>query len=157
MDKPIAEELDEEERSTPLGFYNYAEAYWSAAAQLLSADLKSTHRDAPIRFLYYHAIELYLKSFLRFNSVRARDLRGRKFGHDVGVLSTTAAKLGLFFEDEDKEIFSLMASTDAQLRSRYLQIGFFNWPTIEGLERTCRSLRLSVGEALRSGGIPIRK
>ena len=45
---------DSEERTTPLVFFNYAESYRAAAETLEASDLKATHRDAPIRYLYYH-------------------------------------------------------------------------------------------------------
>jgi hypothetical protein len=70
-------------------------------------------------------------------------------------ISERAAELGLTYMDEDKEIFSRMGSTDAMLRSRYIQTGFTNWPTPEGLERTCLSLRVAVAKNLREKGLTI--
>ena len=57
--------------------------------------------------------------------------------------------------DEDKEIFSMIGTTDALLRSRYIQTGAFNWPSPEALDRTCRSLRESIANNLRGKGITI--
>jgi len=151
------QEIDEEEkRMTPLGLFNFAESYWKAAKALDSAKLKSTHPNAPVSFLYYHAIELYLKSLLRFHGHTIADLAGRKFGHSTRKLRKRAEQLGLVLDDEDKEVLSMMASTDAVIRSRYLQTGFFNCPAPEALDRTCVSLRDTVGKALKSGGIHVR-
>jgi hypothetical protein len=63
--------------------------------------------------------------------------------------------LGLLFTDEDKEVFSVMGTTDALLRSRYIQTGAFSWPTPEALDRTCRSLRESIAKDLRGKGTTI--
>jgi hypothetical protein len=70
---------DEDSRSNPLGFFNLAESYWSAAGALENAKLKTTHPNSPISFLYYHAIELYLKAFLRLHGHSAKELRSKKF------------------------------------------------------------------------------
>jgi len=147
---------DEEERSTAVGFFNVAESYWRAARALEQAKLKTTHPHSPLRFLYYHAIELYLKSFLRMHGHTPKELRGNKFGHRTCCLTERAAELGLFFMDEDKEIFSMMATTDTVIRSRYIETGYFRWPTVEALDRTCKSLRESVGDALKKTGAPVR-
>jgi hypothetical protein len=147
---------DEDERSKPLGFFNMAESYWRAAVVLEKAKVKSTHSDSPISFLYYHAIELFLKSFLRMHGHSAKELRGKKFGHRTCCLSERAAALGLDFDDEDLEVFSLMANTDAVIRSRYIQTGYFRWPAPKALDCTCKSLRQSIGKALKKSGIPVR-
>jgi hypothetical protein len=89
---------------TPIGLFNFAESYWNAAAYLAKAKLKSTHPDSPVRFLYYHAIELYLKSFLRMRGHTRSELASRKFGHSTSRLKHRAQQLGLFFEDEDAEV-----------------------------------------------------
>jgi len=64
-----------------------------------------------------------------------------------------AAELGLDFDDENKEVLSLMVTTDAVIRSRYIQTGYFRWPTLEALNRTGKSLRQSVGEKLKAEGV----
>jgi hypothetical protein len=82
---------DEDSRSSPLGFFNLAESYWRAAGALENAKLRTTHPNSPISFLYYHAIELYLKAFLRLHGHSARELRSKKFGHRTCCLSERAA------------------------------------------------------------------
>jgi hypothetical protein len=152
---PIAED-DEDERNTPIGVFNYAESYWQAARALKQTKPKSTHPDAPVSFLYYHAIELYLKSFLRMHGHTAKELRGKQFGHRVCCLKERSKQLGLMLMDEDVESFSLLATTDAIIRSRYLQTGSFYLITSERLEGVCINLRESVGRALKSSGIHVR-
>jgi hypothetical protein len=146
---------DEAERVTPIGLFHFADSYWTAAKALKRSKARSSHRESPIRFLYYHSIELYLKAFLRLHGHTPDELRGRKFGHRTCCLTERAAELGLEFMDEDREVFSLMSTTDAIIRSRYLQTGFFEWPTLEALNRVCKSLRVSVRDALRKKGIAV--
>jgi hypothetical protein len=111
---------EEDERNAPIGVFNYAESYWQAARALRHAKVRSTHPNSPVSFLYYHAIELYLKSFLRMHGHTAKELRGKPFGHRVCCLKERSEQLGLVFMDEDIEIFSLLATTEATIRSRYL-------------------------------------
>jgi hypothetical protein len=147
---------DVDDRSPPLGLFNTAESYWQAATALETANLRTTHPSAPISFLYYHAIELYLKAHLKLNGYTSDQLRSRKFGHRICCLSEKSAELGLRFDDEDSAVFSLIATTDAVIRSRYIETGYFRWPANEALQRTCRSLRKSVGQALKGEGLPAR-
>jgi HEPN domain-containing protein len=143
-------------RTKPLAFFNFAESYWQAARTLERAKVKSTHPTAPVYFLYYQAIELYLKSFLRMHGHTAKELAGKKFGHRTCCLKERSEQLGLAFMDEDLEIFSLMATTDAVIRSRYILTGPATWPTLEGLERVCKSLRQSIGTEMKLQNILVR-
>jgi hypothetical protein len=154
--KPTQEELDDEaQRTRPIAYFNFAETYWTAAKALRRSRSKATHKDSPIRFIYYHAIELYLKAHLRACDIHPYDMR-TKYGHDVGKLSRKSAELGLEFDDEDSGLFELMSKTDAVIRSRYILTGSYMWPDIKALNRTCLSLRKSVSSVLRKIGEPVR-
>ncbi len=146
---------DEDDRTTPIGLFNYADSYWHSAKALEKAEVRATHPDAPICFLFYHAIEIYLKAYLRAQKHSVKELRSQ-FGHNVVKLREQAQRLGLHFDDEDIEVLTLMGETDAVIRSRFLRTGSFQRPTNEVLNRTCRSVRKSVGEALTEKGIPVR-
>ncbi len=61
-----AEELaDQDERTNSMGLFNVDEAYRLSAEELRKARVDAGHAEHPIRFLYYHAVELYLKALLR--------------------------------------------------------------------------------------------
>lgn len=154
----MVEEIESEEdaRTGPVILYHGANSYWKAATALDEAKLKTSHPTSPISFLYYHAIELYLKSFLRLHGHSMKELRGKKFGHRTCCLTERARQLGLFFMDEDIQIFSLMITTEVVIRSRYLQTGYGRWPTHEGLHRVCKGLHESIGPAIRSKGLLVR-
>jgi hypothetical protein len=108
-----------------------------------------------VQFLYYHAIELFLKSFLMTQGHSAELLR-EKFAHIISKRSRTAAKLGLHLDDEDLEVFALTETSEAVIGSRYIKTGFFTLPTIQALHRTCKSLRQSVGAVLKQWGELVR-
>jgi hypothetical protein len=152
----MAGTIIDEDRTNEVGLFNTAESFWRSAAELYRAEVKVTHPLSPILFLYYHAIELYLKAFLRGHGHTTKELASRKFGHKTCCLTERAAELGLGYMDDDKQVLSMMSTTDAVIRSRYIQTGFFRCPSPEALDRTCRSLREGVGAALKAKGAPIR-
>lgn len=149
------EDEDEDERTAPIGLFNYADSYWRSAVALAKAEVRATHPHAPICFLYYHSIELYLKAYLRAEGYSVRDLR-TQFGHNSVKLRDEAKRHGLHFDDEDVAVLSYMGETDAVMETRFLRTGYFERPAEEALNRTCKSLHKSVGEALKGKGFPVR-
>ena len=67
--------MSDDDRTTPLGLFNYARSYWQSAVLLHHARAKVTHPDAPVTLLLAHAIELYLKAFLRLRGVGIEQVR----------------------------------------------------------------------------------
>ncbi|MBZ9761314.1 HEPN domain-containing protein [Mesorhizobium sp. CA8] len=149
-------EGDEDQRTTSAGLYHYAVSYHKAARALADIDTGATHRDSPVYFLHYHAVELYLKAFLRLHGVSVAELAGKKFGHRTDRLSGRASTLGLLLNGEDVEVLRFMAETDIVIRSRYIITGYFTMPTLKAMDRTCQSLRESVGDAIRKSGTFVR-
>jgi hypothetical protein len=147
---------DEAARTTPIGLFHYANSYWMSARVLNANRPKVTHPDEPVNFLFYQAVELFLKAFLRLHGHSARELASRKYGHNFHALGERAEALGLFLMDEDHEVLHLMGTTDAVIRSRYIKTGSFRRPTHGALDRTCKSLWESVGSELKRQGFPVR-
>ncbi|RWO41299.1 MAG: hypothetical protein EOS11_18095 [Mesorhizobium sp.] len=143
-------------RTSPIGLYHYAVSYHEAARLLARVKLNTTHPESPIYFLHYHAIELFLKAFLRLNGVSVTDLASKKFGHNAKRLGNRASELGLHLDDEDVEVLRLMSETEIVIRSRYISTGYFTIPTVEAVDRTCASLRNSTREATRRSGTIVR-
>jgi hypothetical protein len=73
--------MSDDDRTTPLGLFNYARSYWQSGVLLHDARAQVSHRDAPVTLLLAHAIELYLKAFLR--------LRGLGIEEVKNILGTT--------------------------------------------------------------------
>ena len=154
MDRNIANQVDEDERTNALGLFNTARSYWRSGEHLNVADVKVTHPQAPVTFLYCHAIELYLKAFLRGNQKSVADLK--KLGHRVAVLAKLAAENGLSLAPEYREVLSHIDDADVPLEARYIVTGFKNRPTSEALASVSQSLDETVGRALAKIGLPIR-
>ena len=143
------------DRTTPLGLFNYARSYWQSGVKLHAAKVKVSHPDAPITLLLAHAIELYLKSFLRLRGVGVEEVKA-SFGHDFKRLADKAASLGLAFMDEDREVAMLLTEKESIRRSRYIETGYFMRPSLAALSRTCLGLDASISASLREGGINVR-
>jgi hypothetical protein len=149
-----APDEDEDERTTALGLFNTAEAYQLSAMALQRAEVRHGHANNPVRLLYYHALELYLKALLRqTHSVNA--LR-RRFSHSIALLLREAEALGLAVTDEDREVLALIAGSDAMIEARYIKTGSKTLATLEALNRTCGSIREGVGAILRAKGEPVQ-
>jgi hypothetical protein len=146
--------VDNVDRHSAFGYYNFAASYHVAADLIEEQGLKATHPGAPAAFLYYHAIELYLKSVLRLHGASAKKLR--KIGHNFRALRSRAETYGLDLQGDDSEILNLMADGDVWSRSRYLETGRLRTPTLAGLRQTSRTLRQWATHAMREAGHPVR-
>jgi hypothetical protein len=146
--------IDDDERTTSMGLFNTAEAWRLSAIALQSAKVDSGFAEQPLRYLYFHALELYLKALLRQkHSVATLQ---RKFGHNTKRLMEEAHALGLIIEERDAKLLSLMGDTDLVIEHRYIKTGSKTVPTLEDLDRTSKNIRDGVGEFLRKRGVMIR-
>jgi hypothetical protein len=152
--KTSQEIADDNQRTNSMGLFNTAEAYWMSAGALEAAKVKVGQASQPVRFLYYHAIELYLKALLRQHH-SVQKLEG-KFRHDVKRMRKGAEALGLSITGEDRQVFDKLRDPDVLLEARYIRTGPKAWPNLEELDRTCKSLRLNVGRHLRENGVMVR-
>jgi HEPN domain-containing protein len=155
MAKSAEQMKDDNDRTTPMGLFNLAEAYRLSATRLQASPVKAGHAESPLRFLYYHALELYLKALLR-QKYSVRTLSSKKFGHKIQRLVKKAEQLDLEIEDEDREVFSLVADTDTVIEARYIRTGFKSLPPLEGLKRASENVRNHVGARLRELGVMVR-
>jgi hypothetical protein len=146
---------DNDQETTPIGLFHFAHSYWRSAVALEKAEVKVMHPGSPIWFLYFHAIELYLKAFLRLHGTSVEDL-SHKYRHHTRKLADAVKVLGFHFDDEDEEIVSLMAGMDLT-DVRYIKTGCFTRPTHEALHRTCKSFHQTVERALRERDHPVRR
>jgi len=146
--------LTDDDRTNPMGLFHFARSYWQSAEHLLQHQIPVTHHTAPITFLFYHAIELYLKSFLRSDGLTVKELR--QYSHGVNKLGKAAEQRGLSLVNDDKEVIQLMDEFDNIIRSRYITTGAFSRPEEQALSAVCKRLDTVVGDTLRSRDIAVR-
>jgi hypothetical protein len=128
------------DRTTATGLYNFAESYRHAADCIRSRKAKPLHFEAPIRFLYYHAVELYLKSCLRGAGLDPETIT-RRYGHRFVKLRKACSSRGVQFADKDIAVMKVIDGEN-YWRSRYIKTGSATEAGLgEGeIARTCDSL-----------------
>lgn len=137
----------EASRTSPVGLFHHAHSYSVSAATLTKSGIRVTHPEAPIRFLYTHAIELYLKSFLMVKGISLARLRSRALGHDLCALFREAVNLGLV---PDRPMESEISSLNDAIRDRYIETGVRHILPIQALHSLCESLNRQVGPIIYS-------
>ena len=148
--------MDRRELTTSLGFFNVVGSYRAAADKLRVCKLRAWHPHSPILFAYYHSIELYLKAFLREHGVSAGFLADN-VKHDVKKLQKMCVARGLRFDEETEDVLALIATPGAGIRTRYLEWGSGQHPSLSTLSRVCRKIDRAVGAALSKKGVLIRR
>ena len=145
-----------ENRTSSVGLYNYAHSYASSAEALSKLELRITHPSSPVYFLYYHSIELYLKSYLVACGVSTDELK--KMGHRTRKLAEAVKSFGLNLRDEDEAIIDFMSETDAVIESRYIVTGYKgSVPDFQPILDTCRYLHDQIGpKAYEGSGVSRR-
>jgi hypothetical protein len=145
------------DRQPPLGFLNYAGSFLDAARHLARAADTGELRlrfDAPVYFLYSHALELTLKAFLRAKGYSAQRLGSREFGHKLGVLWRECIKEGFSADPANDAFLEAMIDVLDPLATayefRYLKIGPKQVPQLDELELAIGRLRAAVEPVVRS-------
>jgi hypothetical protein len=146
--------MDESDRTSAVGFFNTARSYWRSAEHLRTARVKVTHPDAPVTFLFCHAVELYLKGYMRGRGRELGELK--RLGHRVADLSKTALEAGLKLSSDHCELLSHIDEAEVAIEARYIVTGFKNRPTNEAFSEICEALDKSVCAALSEIGLPVR-
>jgi hypothetical protein len=132
----MAGNIDDDERTNAVGLFNTARSYWRSAEYLNAASLQVTHPQAPVTFLFCHAIELYLKAYLRGAGKSVSELK--QVGHRVANLAKVAVNTGLKIEVEQAEVLNHIDDAAAAIEARYIVTGFKNLPTNEALSARLR-------------------
>jgi hypothetical protein len=152
---PTPEEVaDEEARTTPMGLFHTACSYHLAARELEKLHLRSRFADMPVRLLYFHTIDLFLKSFLRL-TMSAAKLGSREFGHQLPKLARAAKENKLVIPKRDMAVIDL-CDLDIVFGSRYPKIGFYRLPRNEDLLAICGRLRKRTCGKLRKKKVMVR-
>lgn len=141
-------------------FLDLGRAYHAQADLLLGvltskSPIQTAESGLPVRHLYSHAIELYLKSFLRASEMVRLELRQR-FGHKLGDLYAAARDNGLSIEIAELAHFEMvidrLKNGHEDYEFRYFE-GSISTVDPGWIQAATRSLSGSVGnevEKLRS-------
>jgi hypothetical protein len=120
----------------------------------VSSSTAGAHPQAPITFLFCHAIELYLKAYLRGTGKKVSQLK--QLGHRVADLAQSAIKSGLAIDPEHSEILSHIDDADVAVEARYIVTGFKTVPTNEALSNVATILDQTICSALAKMGFVVR-
>lgn len=142
--------LTPEDRTTSPGLFNYARSYWRSAEQLRVSKVDVSHPDAPILFLFYHSVELYLKAYVRNAGYDLQHLK--EISHKITKAGRAAQGAGLELTAHDFDLLTLIDSQDNVVRSRYITTGAHSRPEVDELSTFCEFLDKAVGERLISDG-----
>lgn len=137
-----------DDRTTDIGLFYYAHSYWASASELEIRRVNATHPDAPILFCYAHAIELFLKAYLRLNGLSVADLK--RIGHKLTDLSSAAKARGLHLDANDESALGLLELEYSKLR--YIQTGPFKRPSTTALWGICSILFDQIADQLKKSG-----
>jgi hypothetical protein len=144
--------ITKEDRTNALGLFNSAECY-RQAADILASQQKALRFDQPIRYLFYHAIELYLKAFLR------TDLpldKVERYGHRFRRLRGACTSRGLPLEQHEREVLTMIDTDKAYIRARYIITGLSQEVAIKDLSWAAAVIAQKVGVQLQQRGLPLR-
>ncbi len=136
---------DAEVRTTPIGMFHYAHAYAASAIALAKLEIGTTHDGAPVRFLFSHAIELYLKSYLLLKGSTVEELRKSPQGHNLNGLSSKAVRLGL---DVPRVHRQSIDALNEVIRDRYIETGARTILLPEVFLQICSNLHKQIGQAV---------
>lgn len=142
--------------ATAIGLFNYAHTYAQSAVTLQEHQTDATHWNAPVYFLYFHAIELYLKAYLVGQGEDLEVLR-KKYGHKVRPLADLAKNYGLTFGTNVEAVFDLMDQTDNVITARYLRIGTHTRLPFSSFFDTCDTLHDQIMAVVYRGVQPGRR
>jgi hypothetical protein len=101
---------------TPFGIFLLAQSF-EDAGHLVVENATRQFSDHPQRLLFLHAIETYLRAYLRLQGAAADELRS--YMHDVGKMLATARTKGLLLEQKAADYVLASSEAGDYVRVRY--------------------------------------
>lgn len=144
----------DEERTTPTGLFHFAESYRTCAEALLRNRPPSLRFEDPAHFLAYHALELYLKAFLRHRGESLRALR-YDYGHSLEKLWDRAEGHGLVVGMDPRPLLIIL-DAGGLMAHRYIRTGAYRRADETELLDFLDHVRSHVVLKLSAGGLPVR-
>jgi len=127
---------------TRTNFLKLAREFYKLAER--SSDLEAS-LSKPLYFLYFHALELAFKAFLRSHHVPTSELQKKDKGHTSTVLYEDCRKLGLVIGPGDQTDIGNVVNM-LQMANEYQGLRYFN-PDLKSLP-TLAWTRGTVGELI---------
>lgn len=112
---------EHDELTTAQGLFLQADAYLDAAKRLLQPLSREGHAVLPVRFLLYHAAELYLKSYLRNSGLSVSQVKN--LNHKFTSIMDECIDRGFCLATNDYAVLESEQLHDQIFRSRYLVTG----------------------------------
>lgn len=147
---------------TPFGIFLLAQSF-EDAGHVVVENATRQFSDHPQRLLFLHAIETYLRAYLRLHGAEADELR--RYMHDVGRMLADAQSGGLSLDSTTVKYILASGEAGDYVRVRYdydLRSLSREWPdnpkrpqAIKRLVSATASLRAAVRDALRKTGIEV--
>jgi hypothetical protein len=144
----------DEQAASNIDYYNFAESYRIAFTSLASQRPAGMLFDSPIRFLGFHAIEIYLKAILKTVPMTDHDLKS--LGHNLSRLTTEAVRHGARFSGTFTNSIDVLADYTHIIDTRYLTTGYKTGATIEGLAELVMEARSEAARSFQSRNILVR-
>jgi hypothetical protein len=137
---------DDPRRTTPIGLARYSRDFFECA---LAADDKVGRRPGfeiiapiPVMYLVGHSIELSLKAYLAFHGIPLRELRSKKYGHDLEKCHKKAKELGLNIhaklDEGESRALTVLNELYSTKQLNYIVSGVKQFPTFGSIEGICR-------------------
>lgn len=142
-----------EERTTAVGLYHYGLSYIACADMLKASEPAGMIHNAPIRFLYWHALELLMKAFLMADGLSVGDLRKR--GHDQKRLHKECIERGLSL-DKYPEAFFAFTDDNEPIEARYIVTGTRRLPSLDAMSDVCGEIKDAVRADLKRRELPVK-
>ncbi|MER8437760.1 hypothetical protein NKH36_22055 [Mesorhizobium sp. M1312] len=117
--EPVKKKLIPGVGVTPFGIYQMAQCYRANADALEAAAIHILTRfsDHPRRLLYFQALEHFLRSFLRLNSLDPGQIRD--YQHKFAAMLDCGKGYGLRISDEAEAFIRSTTLRNAYVRIRY--------------------------------------
>jgi len=133
-----------------MAFFNFARDYQSAADQL--AALGPHCASNPINLLYFHAVEMALKAYLRSMSLPI--LGTKRQSHDLVKLYNECQTLGLAIDPADRldvlNIVNLLGAANEEHGFRYFNLKSVVEPELQWTRAAVEKLMWAVEPAVKS-------
>ena len=144
----------DDDRADAVVLHNKARLYLRSARYLNAANPSVSCAHAGVTFLFCHAIELFLLSYLRAHGGEGAELDN--LNRRVAATTSRAVGAGLKLHPDVVATLSQIAETLTAIEVRYIVTGVKQIPNIDPLSNAAQKMDAAVSTALVDLGLPLR-